>query len=82
VPAARFHALDGGREAWPGDARIIDAAGCEIEANAANAGLPVDFSVPPRRRALFRPWCDRQIIGRSEAREGRASSGCIALSVQ
>jgi hypothetical protein len=31
----------------------------------------VDFSVPPRRRALFRPCCGRQTIGRSEAREGR-----------
>src|SRR5207302_883784 len=26
---------------------------------------------------VVRPWCDREIIGRSEAREGRPSSGCI-----
>ena len=49
VPAARFHALDGGREAWPSDARIIDAAGCEIEANAANAGLSHQVEIALRR---------------------------------
>ena len=49
MPAARLHALDGGREARPGDTRIIDAAGCEIEANAANAGLAHQVEIALRR---------------------------------
>ena len=49
VPAARLHALDGIREPRPGDIRIVDAAGCEIEADAANAGLAHQVEIALRR---------------------------------
>jgi len=29
---------------------------------SGQAVAPVDFSAPPRRRALVRPWCGRQTI--------------------
>src|SRR4051794_5456979 len=40
MPVARLHALGGGLEALPRHVGIVDAAGCEVEADAADAGLP------------------------------------------
>ena len=37
VPAARLHALDGGGEAGSADIGIVDAVGCEIDTDAAEA---------------------------------------------
>ena len=39
VPAARLHPLHGRGEARAADIGIVDAAGCEVEANATEAGL-------------------------------------------
>ena len=90
VPAARFHALDGGREAWPSDVRIIDAAGCEIEANAANAGLAhqveialrglvVDHGNATRGRS---PRCHAEQRGRVVGAVDRGRDDHDALHVQ
>src|SRR5256886_1873206 len=49
VPAARLHALDSVRKSWAGDTGIIDAPGCEIEPDAANAGLAHQVEIALRR---------------------------------
>ena len=49
VPAARLDAFDGSREARPADVRIIDAAGREIETDAAEAVLVHRVEVAFRR---------------------------------
>ena len=49
VPAARLYAFDRGGEARPADVRIIDAAGREIEADAAKAVLSHRVEIGFRR---------------------------------